>query len=135
MNIAEKFGRWFVVVLWSCAGAFCVFNVWFSFAFVRNMGRLLKSRDVVMFDSTDAWFTLAAIVFLAGAYGVARRLRWARTVSLGLWGLYGYWNFGAFNSFGDMPWFPRTALALWFLALLWLMSSAAMEPSREVIRH
>jgi hypothetical protein len=129
MNIAEKYGRWFVVILWSCAGLFCVYNLWFGFTVARAAG------VAVVFSSSDVWFTLAGIAFFTGAYGVARRLRWARGFSFGLWALFGYWNFGAIGMYGDMRWFPFTALALLFLALLWLMSSAAMETSREVIRH
>jgi len=129
MNIAEKFGRWYVVVLWTLAGAFSIYNIWYGLFVAR------AANAVIVYSSVDAVYTLAGVAFFTGAYGVARRLRWARTFSFGLWGLFGYWNFGAINLYGDMRWFPYSALALWFLALLWLMSSAAVEPSREVIRH
>jgi hypothetical protein len=127
MNIAGKFGRWFVVLLWTLAGAFSIYNIWYGI-FVAH-----ANRAVVVFSSDDAIFTLAGIVFFTGAYGLARRLRWARTFSFGLWALYGYWSYGALGSYGDIKWFPYTALALWFIALLWLMSSAAMESSSEAI--
>jgi hypothetical protein len=129
MNIAEKYGRWFVVVLWTLAGTFCIYNIWYGFFVAR------ADRAAVVFSSVDAIYTLAGIAFFTGAFGVGRRLRWARTFSFGLWALFGYWNFGAIGLYGDMRWFPLTALALLFLALLWLMSSAAMESSREAIRH
>jgi hypothetical protein len=132
MNIAGKFGRWFVVVLWTLAGAFSIYNIWYGF-FVARAG-----KAVIVFSSDDAIFTLAGIAFFAGAYGLARRLHWARTFSFGLWAMFGYWNYGAIGFYEDIKWFPSTALALWFLALLWLMSSAAMEtfdePSEESIR-
>src|SRR5882724_2240908 len=129
MNIAEKFGRWYVVVLWTLAGAFSIYNIWYGFFFAR------ASNAVIVYSSADATYTLAGVAFFTGAYGVARRLRWARGLSFGLWTLFGYWNFGAIGLYGDMRWFPYTALALLFLALLWLMSSAAMEPERQAIRH
>jgi hypothetical protein len=129
MNIAEKFGRWYVVVLWCLAGAFCIYNNWYGF-FVAH-----ANRAVVVFSRDDAIFTLAGIAFFTGAYGIARRLRWARGFSLGLWAIFGYWDFGAIGFYGEMRWFPLTALTLLFIALLWLISSAAMEPSREAIRH
>jgi uncharacterized membrane protein YhdT len=93
------------------------------------------NRAVIVFSRDDAIFTLAGIAFFTGAYGIARRLRWARGFSLGLWAIFGYWDFGAIGFYGEMRWFPLTALTLLFIALLWLMSSAAMEPSREAIRH
>jgi hypothetical protein len=131
MNIAGKFGRWFVVVLWTLAGAFSIYNIWYGF-FVAHAG-----PAVVVFSSDDVIFTLAGIAFFTGAYGLARRLRWARTFSFGLWAAFGYWNYGAIGFYGDIKWFPYTALALWFLALLWLMSSAARqifdESSNEAI--
>jgi len=129
LNIAEKFGRWFVVVLWSCAGAFCLSNLWFGFAVAR------AAQVAIVFSSSDVWYTAAGIAFFAGAYGIARRLRWARNFSLGLWMLFGYWNFGAIGFYADMRWFPLTALALLFMALLWLMSSAASETREEETRH
>ena len=133
MNFGEKFGRWFVVVLWTLAGAFSIYNIWYGFFVAR------ANRAVVVYSSDDVIFTLAGIAFFTGAYGLARRLRWARTFSLGLWAAFGYWNYGAIGFYQDIKWFPFTALALWFLALLWLMSSAAREtfdgPSGEAIRH
>jgi hypothetical protein len=129
MNIAGKFGRWFVVVLWTLAGAFSIYNIWYGFFVAR------AENAVVVYSSADVTFTLAGIAFFTGAYGLARRLRWARTFSFGLWAAFGYWNFGAIGSYGDIKWFPYTALALWFIALLWLMSSEAVEPSNEAIRH
>jgi len=129
MNIAGKFGRWFVVVLWTLAGAFSIYNIWYGFFVAR------VEKAVVVYSSADVTFTLAGIAFFTGAYGLARRLRWARTFSFGLWAAFGYWNFGAIGSYGDIKWFPYTALALWFIALLWLMSSEAVEPSNEAIRH
>ena len=133
MNIAGKFGRWFVVVLWTLAGGFSIYNIWYGFFVAR------ADKSVVVFSSVDVTYTLAGIAFFTGAYGLARRLRWARTFSFGLWAIFGYWNFGAIGSYGDIKWFPYTALALWFIALIWLMSSAARErfdePSNEAIRH
>ena len=129
MNIAGKFGRWFVVILWTLAGAFSIYNIWYGFFVAR------VEKAVVVYSSADVTFTLAGIAFFTGAYGLARRLRWARTFSFGLWAAFGYWNFGAIGSYGDIKWFPYTALALWFIALLWLMSSEAVEPSNEAIRH
>jgi len=128
MNIAGKFGRWFVVVLWTLAGAFSIYNIWYGFFVAR------ANRVVVVYSSADVIFTLAGIAFFAGAYGLARRLRWARTFSFGLWAAFGYWNYGAIGLYEDIKWFPFTALALWFLALLWLMSSAAKETFDEAIR-
>jgi hypothetical protein len=131
MNIAGKFGRWFVVVLWTLAGAFSIYNIWYGFFVAR------ADKAVVVFSSVDVTYTLAGIAFFTGAYGLARRLRWARAFSLGLWAVFGYWNYGALSFYADIKWFPLTALALWFLALLWLMSSAAREtfdePSDEAI--
>jgi hypothetical protein len=129
MNIAEKLERWFVVILWTLAGAFSIYNIWYGF-FVA-----CANRVIVVLSSDDAIYTLAGIAFFTGAYGIARRLRWARTFSLGLWVMFGYWNFGAIGRYGEMRWFPFTALALWVFALLWLMSSAAIGPSGEAIRH
>jgi len=129
MNIAGKFGRWFVVVLWTLAGAFSIYNIWYGFFVAR------AEKTVVVYSSADVTFTLAGIAFFTGAYGLARRLRWARTFSFGLWAAFGYWNFGAIGSYGDIKWFPYTALALWFVALIWLMSSEAIEPSNEAIRN
>jgi hypothetical protein len=128
MNIAGKFGRWFVVVLWTLAGAFSIYNIWYGFFVAR------ANRVVVVYSSDDIIFTLAGIAFFAGAYGLARRLRWARTFSFGLWAAFGYWNYGAIGSYEDIKWFPFTALALWFLALLWLMSSAAKETFDEAMQ-
>jgi hypothetical protein len=129
MNIAEKFGRWYVVVLWALAGAFSIYNIWYGFFVAR------ASNTVIVFSSADVTYTLAGIAFFTGAYGVARRLRWARGLSFGLWALFGYWNFGAIGLYGDMRWFPYTALVLLFLALLWLMSSEAIEQERQPIRR
>jgi hypothetical protein len=133
MNIAGKFGRWFVVVLWTLAGAFSIYNIWYGFFVAR------ADKAVVVFSSVDATYTLAGIAFFTGAYGLARRLRWARTFSFGLWAAFGYWNYGALSFYADIKWFPLTALALWFLALLWLMSSTARETfdesSNEAIRR
>ncbi len=133
MNIAGKFGRWFVVLLWTLAGAFSIYNIWYGFFVAR------ANRAVVVYNSDDIIFTLAGIAFFTGAYGLARRLRWARTFSFGLWAVFGYWNYGAIGIYEDIKWFPFTALALWFLALVWLMSSAARETfdetSDEAIRH
>ena len=89
MNIAGQFGRWFVVVLWTLAGAFSIYNIWYGFFVAR------ADRAVVVFSSADVTFTLAGIGFFTGAYGLARRLRWARTFSFGLWAAFGYWNYGA----------------------------------------
>ena len=121
MNIAGKFGRWFVVVLWTLAGAFSIYDIWYGI-FVAH-----ANRAIIVFNSDDAIYTFAGIAFFTGAYGLARRLRWARTLSFGLWAIFGYWNFSAISVYEDIKWFPFTALALWFLALLWLMSSAAKE--------
>lgn len=133
MNIGGKFGRWFVVVLWTLAGAFSIYNIWYGIFVAR------AEKAVVVFSSADVTFTLAGIAFFTGAYGLARRLRWARAFSLGLWAVFGYWDFGAIGSYGDIKWFPYTALALWFLALIWLMSSSAREifdeTSNEAIRR
>jgi len=117
----EKFGRWCVAVLWAAAGVFCVLNV------VVHPSETLTRPDIE--------YLLAGVLFFAGAYGVARRLRWARNVSLGLWALFGYWDFSALGSFGGMRWFPLAALGLFFLALLWLLSPAAMGQTLAAVPH
>jgi len=115
MSITEKLGRWYVSALWAAAGTFNVLNV--------------LVHPAATLTQLDIEYLLAGVVFFAGAYGVARRLRWARGVSLGLWGLFGYWDFGALQTFGGARWFPLTALGLFFLALLWLLSPGAAAQS------
>jgi hypothetical protein len=121
MNVSEKFGRWYVTALWTAAGVFCVLNV------VVHPASTLTTPDLI--------FLGAGIGFFSGAIGVARHYVWARHVSLGLWALFGYWDFGALGSFGEMRWFPLVALVLFFAALLWLLSPAALgQPMSAVPR-
>jgi hypothetical protein len=121
MNVSEKFGRWYVVTLWAAAGVFCVLNV------IVHPASTLTTPDLI--------FLAAGIGFFSGAVGVARRYVWARHVSLGLWALFGYWDFGALGSFGDMRWFPLAALVMFFAALLWLLSPAALGQSMAAVPH
>jgi hypothetical protein len=128
MNIAEKFGRWFVVGVWILAGAYCLLNVCFDVAMERSF------HTLKVFDSQDAIYTVAGFAFLVAAFGITRHHGWARTLSLGLWALFGYWDFGAMGTFADERWFPFIALGLFAAALLWLLSSAAHEDSRGAFR-
>ncbi len=121
MNIAEKFGRWYVAALWAGAGIFCVLNV-----VVHPSSKLTES---------DLIFLLAGIGFFTGAYGVARRLTWARHLSLALWALFGYWDFGAIGTYADLRWFPLALLVLFFAALLWLLSPSALAQSILAVPH
>jgi hypothetical protein len=121
MNVSKKFGRWYVAVLWAAAGIFCVLNV-----VVHPAGNMTTS---------DLLFLLAGVMFFTGAIGLARRYPWARNLSIALWALFGYWDFGALGSFGDMRWFPLTALGLFFVALLWLLSPAALGRSLLAVPH
>jgi hypothetical protein len=121
MNISEKFGRWYVVALWAAAGAFCVLNV------VVHPGSNLTKSDLL--------FLLAGVGFFTGAYGVARRMSWARHLSIGLWALFGYWDFGAIGTYADLRWFPLTLLGLFFAALLWILSPAALGQSLPAVPH
>ena len=121
MNVSEKFGRWYVVALWAAAGVFCVLNV------VAHPASYLTKSDLI--------YLLVGVGFFTGAYGVARRLIWARHVSIALWALFGYWDFGALGSFADMRWFPLAALGLFFAALLWLLSPAALGQSLAAVSH
>jgi hypothetical protein len=66
---------------------------------------------------------------------VARRDVWARQVSLGRWALFGYWDFGALGSFEEIRWFPLVALVMFFAALLWLLSPAALAQSLPAVTH
>lgn len=118
MNIAEKLGRWFVVAVWIVAGAYSLLNV-----------------SIRFFTSQDAVYALSGLAFFVAAFGIARRNRWARPLSLVLWVVFGYWDFGAIGLFGDMRWFPLLGLALLFAALLWLMSPAAAGSQRGAMRH
>ncbi len=121
MDISPKLGRWYLTVLWAAAGVFCVLNV------VVHPPRNMTNSDLI--------YLFAGVCFFSEAYGVARRLSWARHVSLGLWALFGYWDFGALGSFGDMRWFPLVALGLFFAALLWLLSPAALGQSFSAVPH
>jgi hypothetical protein len=129
MNIAEKFGRWFVVGVWLLAGGFCLLNV------IRDVSLERGSAGVRVFDSQDAIYSLAGIAFLAAAFGIARHHRWARPLSLALWALFGYWDLGAFGSFADVRWFPMIGFGLFVATLLWLLSSASREDSQKVALH
>ncbi|HUK29783.1 MAG TPA: hypothetical protein VLV89_01640, partial [Candidatus Acidoferrum sp.] len=84
---------------------------------------------------SDLIFLFAGIGFFTGAYGVARRLTWARHLSLALWALFGYWDFGAIGTYADMRWFPLALLVLFFAALLWLLSPAALAQSIPAVPH
>ncbi len=121
MNVSEKFGRWYVVALWAAAGVFCLLNV------VVHPASNMTESDLI--------YLLAGVGFFSGAIGIARRYVWARHVSIGLWALFGYWDFGALGSFGDMRWFPLAALGLFFAALLWLLSPAALGESLAAVPH
>jgi hypothetical protein len=121
MNVSSKLGRWYVVALWAAAGAFSVLNV-----IVHPASNMTQS---------DLIYLLAGVGFFTGAIGVARRYVWARPLSIGLWALFGYWDFGAIGSFADMRWFPLTALVLFFAALLWLLSPAALGQSLAAVPH
>ena len=74
MNIAEKFGRWYVVVLWTLAGAFSIYDIWYGI-FVAH-----ANRAIIVFNSDDAIYTFAGIAFFSneidGAHvGKVRRER------------------------------------------------------------
>jgi hypothetical protein len=128
MNIAEKFGRWFVVGVWTLAGGYCLWSVYFGVSLERTFG-------VKVFDSQDAIYTLAGLAFLTAAFGIARHHRWARPVSLALWALFGYWDLEALGTFADVRWFPILAFGFFAATLLWLLSSAAREDSRQAALH
>jgi hypothetical protein len=121
MNVSTRVGRWYVVTLWVAAGIFCVLNV------ALHPANYLTKSDLI--------YLLAGIGFFTGAFGVARRLNWARPLSIGLWALFGYWDFGALGTFADMRWFPLAALGLFFAALLWLLSPAALGQSLAAVPH
>ena len=79
MNIAEKFGRWFVVGVWILAGGYCLLNVYYGAGF----GRLLGFK---VFNTQDAIFALAGCAFFVAAFGIARHHRWARPLFAGALG-------------------------------------------------
>lgn len=128
MNIAEKFGRWFVVGVWILAGGFCLLNVFHSVSLEHALG-------VKVFDSQDAIYLLAGLAFMAAAFLIARHHRWGRSLSLGLWLLFGYWDLEALGTFADVRWFPITAFVFFVAALFWLLSSASREDSQQVALH
>lgn len=128
MNIAEKFGRWFVVGVWILAGGYCLLNVYYGAGF----GRLLGFK---VFNTQDAIFALAGCAFFVAAFGIARHHRWARPLSLALWALFGYWVLGALRTYSDVIWFPIVAFALFVATLLWLLSSASREDSQQAALH
>jgi hypothetical protein len=129
MNIAEKFGRWFVVAVWLLAGTYCLLNAGFDVALERSW------HTGGIFDSQDAAYTLAGFAFLAAAILIVRHHRWARPLSLALWAIFGYWDFSSMSTFADQRWFPLTAFALFVLAFLWLLSPAARGDARDPVLH
>jgi len=78
MSIAEKFGRWFVFGLWILAGSYCLLNAAINVKLERDF-QLTR-----IFDLQDAEYAAAGVAFLAAAFLLARRHRWARPVSLAL---------------------------------------------------
>src|SRR5580704_2246043 len=128
MNIAEKFGRWFVAGVWILAGIYCLLNVYYGAGFSRLWG--FKA-----FNTQDAIYTFAGLAFLVAAFGIARHLRWARALSLALWALFGYWDLSALRAYSDVIWFPIIAFVLFVATLLWLLSSASREDSQQTILH
>ena len=117
MQFAEKIGRWFVVGLWAAAAFFCFMNI-----------------SISAFGIEDAKYMGYAGAFVVGAYGIVRKFRWARSFSLVLWTIFGYWDFAAIGNYADMRWFPLAALALLLAALLWLISPAAMGQTLTAVR-
>jgi hypothetical protein len=121
MSIFAKFGRWFVVTLWTAAGAFCLLNATVD---VERAMEVHAQRIIVL---EDVIYALAGIAFLGAAIGIARRLHWARQLSLGLWALFGYWDLTAMSEFADKRWFPLLGFASLVVALFWLISPAALR--------
>jgi hypothetical protein len=128
MNIAEKFGRWFVAGVWILAGGFCLLNVY-------SGGSIRHIPGAKSFNLDDAIYLLAGISYFAAAFLIVRRHRWARPLSLALWALFGYWDLEALGTFADVRWFPITAFVFFVAALLWLLSSAAREDSHRAALH
>lgn len=121
MSIFEKLGRWFVILLWTVSGAFCLLSA------TIDVVRAREAHVQQIFVMAVAVYTVGGIAFLLAAVGIARRRHWARSLSLGLWALFGYWNFNAIGEFADRRWFPALGFASLVIALFWLISPAAMR--------
>lgn len=119
MNIAEKFGRWFVAAAWIAAGGYCLLNAGIGVTLARELHapHMIVQEDVI--------YACSGLAFLAAAFGVVRHYRWARQLSFGLWALLGYWDLGAFGQFADRRWFPLLGFALFVVALFWLVAPTA----------
>ncbi len=121
MSLFQKLGRWFVITLWTVAGAFCLLNA------VVDVMRANEAHVQRIIVTADVIYLVGGIAFFVAAIGIARRLHWARQLSLGLWALFGYWDFTAIGEFADRRWFPMLGFASLVLALFWLISPAALR--------
>ncbi|MGH9591555.1 MAG: hypothetical protein ACRD5L_00580 [Bryobacteraceae bacterium] len=125
MQVVEKFGRWFVVLAWTAAGAFCFLDVWKVLALTSasSATRMVAPEDVI--------YAACGVAFLAVAVGIARRARWARLLSLGLCAMFAYWDFNALVQFADARWFPVLGLVVLLAAWIWLRTAAARGASGQ----
>ena len=121
MSILEKLGRWFVITLWTVAGAFCLLNA------VVDVMRAREAHVERIFVMTDLIYIVGGMAFFVAAIGILRRLQWARSLSLGLWALFGYWDFTAMGEFADKRWFPLLGFASLVIALFCLISPTALR--------
>jgi len=129
MFFADKIGRWFVVASWILAGVYCLLSVIFTVTLARALHapRLIAMSDVI--------YAVCGVAFLVAAAGIARRARWSRMLSLCLWAVFGYWDFGAIGAYGDKRWLPLAGFGMLVIVLFWLIAPAPAEPPREALRN
>ena len=131
MNIAEKFGRWFVVGSVDSCGRILPAERCLR----RGDGAQLPHAQSVRFARRHLHSRRVRIP--GAAFGLTRHHGWARTLSFGLWAIFGYWDFGAMgrlrrramvsiHRFGDF--LPRASLAAF-------VRGETFEDSRGAIRH
>jgi hypothetical protein len=129
MSFADKIGRWFVVASWILAGIYCLLSVIVTVSLARELHapRMIVAGDVI--------YAVCGIAFLVAAVGVARRSPWARILSVCLWALFGYWDFGAIGAYGDKRWLPLAGFGMLVIALFWLIAPAPADSPREALRN